>query len=266
MPTNARVRRSLDVQRLADAVSKPGIDPRSWNTAARVDDNPDAIRWDPQIGWLVDVTPYGGGLEGEAETTCRVASPLAAQGAVEAIPIERACEVIVDVLDGDLESNPVISGRVNNADDCFVPLTVTGVPINGEVPISVPNPLPGSAWFVTVSPFDTELKNSPYNRAEQYAGKRLVQADVQIIEADQDEDGVFLGSRSASEPFVLGDAYTEALGAYVDAVDDYALALTGPIDGIAPGVGTSSAAALKAAGVALKESLKEALSLKIKGE
>ncbi len=260
MPTGSRVRRSIDAERLRDLFAPN----ETWNTCARVDDDATAIRWDPLQGWIVDVTPYGGNLEGDDETPCRVAAPLAGAGSLDSVPIERACEVVVEVIDGDSESNPVIVGRVHNSEDCQVPLEITGVPITGEVPASVPNPL--GAWFVGLSPFDSELKKSPYNRAEQYEGQRLVQALVQIIEADQEEDGVLLGSRTADQSYVLGDDYTEALGAYVDALDTYATTMAPALDAITPGAGAAAATALKAAGVALKASLDEALSLKIKGE
>ena len=272
--SSARKRKTLDVGRLAMAIARPGIDLRTWNTAARIDDDPDAISWHPQLGWLVDVSPYGGELQGDQEVTCRVATPLAGAGVTETVPLMLGCEVHVQVTDGSSESNPVIIGMTHNAGGCEAPTSVAGIPISGLTPTSVTIPVGGG--FVSVSPFDCELHVSPYARVQEFGGRWLVQAPKCVIEASEPLDAVLLGSRDAPHPVVLGDDYTTAVNAFVLALETYTVQVTAAFTAIppaaplggAPGatVAAAAATALATAGAALAAQLLLALSLKVKTE
>lgn len=192
------------------AVQRAGIDPRTWVTAARVDDDPEASTWDPTLGWIVDVSPYGSDLEGDSELPCRIAvmGPGGA-GFGEYLPPTRGCELVVGVVDGDPGSNPVILGYLSNEDDCQVPTEVNQLPIDGDA-------LESSA--AVVSPFDTEIRRSAHNRREEFEGDRHVQAANQILEV---AGQLKLALRDASQSYVRGERFVEILTAWIDAVSSF---------------------------------------------
>lgn len=201
MPTSARVRRRADVGRIGKAVSQPGIDPRTWVTMGRVEDDPKAVRWIPQIGWVADVRFTGGPLDGETQVPCRVAGGVQEDDAGTFYPLAPGCAVAVLLPAGTSQEAPIIVGRVNNRNGCAAPLTINGLPIT---PGSVAAP---SVPRVSVSPFDTEIHKSPYHRREQFDGDRTTQAKTQTIAADTPLDGVLLGSDLAQEAFIKGTSY-----------------------------------------------------------
>lgn len=127
MPTKHRVRRHIDMGRLREALRGPGVDTRVWVVTARIDDDPDAIWWDSEFGWLVDVTVYGGGLDQEGPITCRVASSFAGNAYTRVDPFARGEDVLVAVPDGDANANPVIIGSIHSAEN------VPPVAVNGQL-------------------------------------------------------------------------------------------------------------------------------------
>ncbi len=129
MATRSRTRRTIDVGRLREAMSAPGADPRSWVVLARVDDDPDAIRWEPGTGWLVDVTVGSGELAGEDMIVCRVGSGLGGTSH-ESRPVPRGAEVVVVFPAGDPNVSPVIIDYVHNPTDSAVPSEVNGTPVD----------------------------------------------------------------------------------------------------------------------------------------
>ena len=126
MPTRARKRRNFDMGRLREAIRGPGADTRVWIATARIDDDPDALTFDPEIGWIVDVTFYGGPLDQEGPVPCRMGDVFAQQGGTKSNPPGPGCEVLVAITDGDANSNPVIVARMHNAGGCEVPTSVNG--------------------------------------------------------------------------------------------------------------------------------------------
>jgi hypothetical protein len=202
--------RTPDVARLGLAVSFPGIDPRTWASAARVDNDPEALRWDDTCGWIADVGFYGGALDGDSESPCRVWSGgPPGSGFGEYIPLEPNCEVLVVIPEGDPEANPVVVGMLTNESTCAAPKTINELPIDGELRTSSAE---------RVSPFDTEIKRSPYHRREEYAQDRHVQARNQILEAAEQ---VKLALRDADQSFVRGERFVEVLTAWIDAVSAF---------------------------------------------
>ncbi len=202
--------RTPDVARMGLAVSYPGIDPRTWVSSARVDDDADALTWDATCGWIADVSFYGSALDGETETPCRVLSngpPGAGFG--EYIPPVPNCEVLVVMPDGDPEVGPLVVGYATNESTCKPPIEINGIPIDGELLSSTP---------LRVSPFDTEFKKSPHHRREEYALDRHIQARNQILEAGEQ---VKLALRDAAQSFVRGERFVEVLNGWIDAVSSY---------------------------------------------
>lgn len=154
--SRSRIRTRFDVRRMAEAVKSPGIDPRTWTTTGRVDDDEDAIRWDAKLGWLIDVTFTGGDLDQEGPVVCRVASHVASQGNGRIEPVERDCEVIVVVTEGDPNSNPVIIGQIFNGGGCEAPTQVNDKTIDEALALV------------------TQIVRSAYAVEEEYDGDRNV--------------------------------------------------------------------------------------------
>lgn len=124
----ARLRPRLDFGRVAAGVSRPGIDPRSWISMARVDVDPDAIVWDRELGWLVDVTLVGGGLDGEGPVLCRFPSSGQGVGAGGYDPPRAGCLVIVAIPGGDPNNDCIIIGQLHD-EGCAAATVVNGVDI-----------------------------------------------------------------------------------------------------------------------------------------
>lgn len=191
-----------DVQRIALAVASPGIDTRTWTTAARVEE----VEWDPALGWVVHVRAYGSQLEG-APLTCRQASSLAGVGAGEYLPMAKDAEVLVSLPAGSVEDfEPLVVGGLTNEED-NAPTEINGLPINGELAASSP---------AAVSPRDTEIKVSPHSRREEYAGQHVDQALAHVLKATQPAAGVQLGSELAADSFLKGEATVEKLIQIID--------------------------------------------------
>ena len=208
-----RRRRTPDVRRLALAMRAPGNDSRTWVSAGRIDEDAEAIHFDAGVGWLVDVTFYGSGLEDGESQPCRVLSVGApGQGRGEYIPPAAGAELLVVLPAGDPEAGPVALGYLTNEDDGHPPATVNELPIVAEATVSTAE---------AVSPYDTEIKVSPHNRREQYEGDRFVQARNQVLEA---ADLLKLATRDAAQSYVRGERFVQALNGWIDAVTSYVTA------------------------------------------
>lgn len=272
--SRARKRRSPDVLRMGMAMSYPGIDPRSWASTGRIDDDPQAYRWNRFLGWIADVTLYGGTLDGESEIPCRVMGSNMGDGFGEFFPPGRTCEVQVALNGGDPEENPVILGSLTNQ-ECAAPTEINEITIKEGSESS-------ESSNSSVSPFDTEIKKSPHNRREEYDGDFTVWSKNRSIKTKKEhlveaEDfvlvvskSVSLGKKDADEPFVKGSSHASTLSDLADALDEFATSVTGVVDSKLPAGSPSSpfALKLKAAVAAFKLNLVEGkdLSSKIKGE
>lgn len=255
MPTSARVRKSVDVMRMGRAMSQPGIDPRTWVTMGRVEDDPQAVRWVHGMGWIADVRLTGGPLDGETEVPCRVAGNVQGEGTGEFVPLTPGCEVAVLLMAGNAEEAPLIVGRVNNRGGCEAPEEVNGLPILDGTE--------GSSSAVAVSPFDTEIVVSENNRREEYRGDTFHQSASRVIETEGN-DSLCLGDRDADQHYVRGEDYTDAvLAAFETILPGWGVIIppaTVPTPLVqVPGVTAGLVEAAKA-------QLLAALSQKIKGE
>lgn len=108
----------------ADAVSRPGIDPREWISYGIVDpetDDDKSVEFDADYGPLVNVTLHPSGKQVRA----RVASNMAGNGEGEWFPFIAKDEVLVALAGGN-ERACVIVGRLNQGVDGF-PERVAGV-------------------------------------------------------------------------------------------------------------------------------------------
>jgi hypothetical protein len=204
-----RHRIQVDAQRLGEAVKRPGIDPRTWVTQGRIEDDTEATSFDADVGWIVDVSPGGSDLEGAGEMPCRVLSPSAGDGFGEYVPPPTGAEVTVVVAGGDPELGPVVVGFGSNGGGCKPPATVNGLAVSPDAAASTP---------ALVAPADTEFKRSPHHRREEYALDRHIQARNQIIEAGE---LVKLAARDAAQSFVRGERFVQVLNAWIDAVSSF---------------------------------------------
>lgn len=231
MPTSQRRRRSWDVERIAEAVSRPGIDPRTWGSSSRIDDDPEALNYLPSSGWVVDVTFHGSDLDGQNQVPARVINlGPPGDGYGEYIPPDPDCEAAVLVPGGDPENGPIVLGYLTNEDGCAPPAEINQIPIDAEAESSS-----GSA----VSPYDTEFKRSPHHRREEYALDRYVQARNHVIEAAEQ---VKLALRDPQQSFLRSEAFTDSLQGWVDAVTEFVTAnatadlkVYAAVNGLAPG-------------------------------
>ncbi len=200
--------------RLREAIRGPGADTRVWLATARIDDDPDAISFDPEIGWIVDVTFYGGPLDGEDEVPCRLGEAFAQQFATKSDPPGIGCEVLVAITDGDANSNPVIVARMHNAGGCQPPPLVNLTPITEGYALA------------------NHIVVTPHGADEQYGGDRRVTAPVQLLEAQTVAQlaapSIQLGGTPATSltPVAIPPANVAVLGApLVAALNTYAAAL-----------------------------------------
>lgn len=202
MSTGARFSPIVDVLKMGRAFRQPGIDPRVWSTSARIDPDGDSIRWDADLGWVIDVIGSGGGFEQEVIT-----AKVATNNPYEFIPQIKDCEVHVAVPEGEATGNPVILGAMNNADGCEAPGFVTGMAVDGALEVTSPLTTFDSLIGV-ISPYDTEFKVTPHNRREEYGGNHVDVAQNQVLEA---VDNVRLAKRDATQSYVRGEDQVDAI-------------------------------------------------------
>lgn len=93
-----------DTNRMAEALSRPGIDPRTWKSLAIVT----VVHVDPGHGHFVDVTLLPLGQPG----TARVGSQYAGNGFGSYFPIAVDDEVVVGLPDGDPMAGMVVLARL----------------------------------------------------------------------------------------------------------------------------------------------------------
>lgn len=222
MPTRSRKRRNFDMGRLRDAIRGPGADTRVWTATARIDDDPDAISFVPGLGWIVDVTFYGGPLDQEGPVPCKMGESFAQQFATKSDPPGRGCEVLVEIPDGDANSNPVIVARMHNEGGCEVPLLVNLTPITEDYALA------------------NHIVVTPHGADEQYGGDRRVTAPSQLLEAEtvvqMIAPTIFIGGTAATpltpaipptQPAVQGTLLVTAQAELVQALNVYAGTLGG---------------------------------------
>ncbi len=110
MLSHTRVSTSPDIARMAAALSRPGIDPRTWCSLAVVD----AVSFEAEHGYLVDVMLIGSDGAG-AIYPARVAAAYAGPGFGFFLPLEVDDEVVVVFSGGDPAAGLLIVGRTHDA-------------------------------------------------------------------------------------------------------------------------------------------------------
>lgn len=238
-----------DVRRLGAAIAYPGIDSRTWVTAGRVDQ--EGIHWDAGVGWIIDVKPYGGALEDSEGMPVRVLSTgPGGSGFGEYIPPSLEAEVLLALPEGDPESNPVLVGYLTNEDDSHPPSEVTGLPIVADLTTSSD---------AAVSPFDTEIKRSPFNRRQEWAGKYVLKvASWELI-----APAIALGGPDG-EPGLLGQTTVDNTNELLQALNQLASSLSGLSGPLAPlqAIGLSLTTALAQLGPKISGQLSGTVTLK----
>jgi hypothetical protein len=109
MLRRTRVSSTMDVGRLSQAVSRPGIDPRIWSSLAFVK----AVNVDPDHGPLVDVQMMPSGGLG----TARLATEYSGPGFGLYAPIAVDDEILVEAPSGDPAEGLVVVRRLWSASD-----------------------------------------------------------------------------------------------------------------------------------------------------
>ena len=109
MLTRSRASRSIDVQRLGQALARPGLDTRAWIVEAVVK----AFKLDPEEGPFADVII----LPLQQEETVRVGSFYSGPGFGFYAPLEKDDHVLVSFPNGDPDQGGVVVARLWSASD-----------------------------------------------------------------------------------------------------------------------------------------------------
>ncbi len=215
---------------------------------ARIDVDPDATVWDLELGWLVDVTMVGGGLDGDGPVLCRL------PGRGQYSPPHQGALVFVAIPGGDPNNDCVIVAEIDAVGDEPPPTEINGVTIDEAMALVT--------HIVAVPQEDLEAL---YRDARLAAGGtlRLVAPNVRLADPE------------AGQAFARGNDLATALEQLATAIDTFAnlLATAPPAPPNAALTVAAVTTAYSAPAVGLKfaiERFKLAkntwLSTKIKGE
>jgi hypothetical protein len=185
-------------------LSRPGIDPRAWVVYARIDDDKDAIVWDPELGWFVDVTIVSGSLAGEP-ALARVSADALVSGGRYTPPRANAL-VLLAVPNGDLNDEAVVLTQLHTIE--------RGAPttINGDT-IVERDPQAGE-----VAALATHLAVFPGEDCdEEWRERRVTTSGAHKLHGDTME----LGVAGADQSYVRGEDKADADEALASAVDTY---------------------------------------------
>lgn len=238
----------LDLRGAVAGMAQPGLDTRSWNVMARVDDDPDAIVWDADLGWIVDVTIVSGPSAGDGPVTCRVASSAQGPNTGRSCPVHADGLVIVSTT-GDPNEDAIIIGQLHDTETNPTPTAVNGDSIvetsasDGQVAADVTH--------ISVLP-DEDLD-------EEWRNVRIT------------ADGMVLGTADADQSFARGDDLADAIDDFADAIDDFCDSLIGstpapPNAALTVADVIAAATPLKVAVARLKAAKNQWLSSRIKGD
>jgi hypothetical protein len=119
-PRKARSTKPIDLASLTAALSGQA-DSRTWVSMGTVSYETGAVRFDEDLGPLVDVVLQ----PSKSVITCRVGADVAGKGEGSYFPFVAGDEVLVALPEGSERASPVILCRLNNQADSF-PTTVAG--------------------------------------------------------------------------------------------------------------------------------------------
>lgn len=134
------VRTTMDTNALGTAVSRPGIDPRSWLKYGRVTE----VGHDAREGHFADVRLLPAGQI----VTCYIGTPYAGNGFGASYPVKVGDTVMVAIADGDMGTGPMIIGRRWDRSDPPPPEVGSGEDPSRNVVIVVE---PGQNLHIVVS-------------------------------------------------------------------------------------------------------------------
>lgn len=207
--------RKLNPSNMREFVRSPGIDTRYWIKLAHVDN----VVVDPEEGVFADVT-----LQPESQTvTAFVGSPYAGDGFGFYAPIQVDDLVLVAIPDGETDAGSwVISRAWNSADKPLAEsMGETQTPESGAS-----GQYEAGELVALRNKRDTNLK-----LVTSGTGKVTVQAEgsgeIKIL-----SDTGLINMQGASQPFVRGDTYADALASHLDAIDALTAALSTAIAAI----------------------------------
>lgn len=203
MPTRARIRRTIDFNRLRQAME--GSNTRSWVELGRVDDVGDAVTWLDGTGWIADVSFITGQLAEEASVPCRIASHIGGDDQGCFTPVRPGCVVIVVVGAGNVNVAPVIIGYLHNPEDCRVPLLVNELPINEDAALA-------NILVKTIANYEAEYGDEV--RIQAKSDMSLVSPRINLAPDTVRGD--------STQAYVRGDEFGEALGNFLDGVGTFA--------------------------------------------
>jgi hypothetical protein len=218
------------------------MDPRAWACTARIDDDPDAIRWHATLGWLCDLTVVAGPLAGQA-------IPLACSPSRDTHdahhPPARGRLVAVLLPTGDPNDGGVITGYLNSTGEDPAPTTINGDRIveanagNGEVAAD-------RTHLCAFAGTDVDLEAERVR----VCGEALV-----------------LGVPQADQPYVRGTDLADALGSLLDALSTFAAAIAvAPVVGANVALPASVLAQFQQAIATAKQARQTYLSSRINGD
>ena len=239
--------RGFDAGLMREAIKGPGLDTRAWGQQARVDDDDDAIVWDRELGWLVDVTMVGGELDGDGPVLCRVASP--GQGATIGThrPPRPSGLVLVQLPTGDPNDIAVIVGQLHNEDDTAGALAPTT--INGDAIVE------RDAAEGQVAALETHIDVYPAEDLDQEWRNVRITADAMT-----------LGAADAEQPFARGADLADALDDLADATSDVVTAISVSLAAAASPLDPTALAAFEVAVATFKAAREQYLSDRINGD
>ena len=234
----------LDLHALRAGIAGPGLDTRSWVEMGRVDDDPDAVVWDDQLGWLADVTIESGGLAGEGPINCSVTGA-SDQGRGVYQPLHPGDRVVVALISGDPNVDAVIIGRVHDVDDFMTATTVNGDRIV-ETNATAGEVAADETYIAALREKDVDVEA---------ANVRLGADAVKVV-----SPSVCLGTADASEHAVLGDAFMSDLSDFLTAMNTFCASLAASM---LPGV-ANAGTTLQGQVVAFQAQLQADLATRVK--
>ena len=237
---------SMDMGRLAEAVSRPGIDPRLWTSLAHVD----AIAFDAEEGVLVDITLRPSGIE----ETARLGAMYAGNGFGLYAPIAVDDEVLVAIPMGDTANGLVIVQRMHSPADPPFPEQRAGA--GGDVASD-----------------DVVLRVQSGKRLRVFtAGGGTLEMTVEGGGAMVLKTGTGrIEMQNASQSYVRGESYADALDLFLTSLEAFTAGLIAappapPNGALTVAVVIPLATALQTASQTLRGQRPTYLSTRIRGE
>lgn len=202
---SSRISTSLDTGRLAEAVARPGIDPRCWVSLAVIED----IAIDPDEGIFADVYT----MPGRERLTARVMSPYIREQAGIFFPLKVGDEVVIGWPSGDSMLGICVLGRVFSP-ACKPSLEFAKDP--AAVNVNIPETLDTTNDVVLVveEGQSVRIKVSGPNSTNQLT----FNGDEFKIETSGNAKVYLGGDSSTTQPFALGEELENYMGSSASVV------------------------------------------------